>query len=131
MESGKELVRQYIRSYEAGSPDSVKAFLHHSHRYYPPGGGKPMGLEERMRDEAFFFSAFTDIEATIDDQVEENSKVASRITMKCTHTGDYQGIPATNRRIAITYMDFALIQDGLIIEEWAEFDLLGIFNQLK
>ena len=131
MESGKELVRQYIRSYEAGSPDSVKAFLHHSHRYYPPGGGKPMGLEERMRDEAFFFSAFTDIRTTVEDLIAEDSKVASRITMKCTHTGDYQGILATGRRIVITYMDFALIRDGNILEEWAEFDLLSIFNQLK
>ena len=90
-----------------------------------------MGLEERMRDEAFFFLAFSDIEATVEDQVSENNKVASRITMKCTHTGDYQGIPATGKRISITYLDIACLRDGKIIEEWAEFDLLSIFNQLK
>ena len=130
-DKSKELIRQYIRSYETCSLDSVKAFLHPSHVYYPPGGGKPMGLEERMGDEKFFFSAFTDIKATVDDLVAEGDKVAGRITMRCTHTGDYQGIPATGKRIAITYMDLACLKDGKIIEEWAEFDLLSIFNQLK
>ena len=131
MVSSKELVRRYIKSYETGNLAEVKAFLHPSHIYYPPGGGKPMNLGERMSDEAFFFKAFSDIEATVEDQVAEGDKVACRITMRCTQTGDYQGLPATNRRIAITYMDFLLLKEGKILKEWAEFDMLNILNQLK
>ncbi len=131
VKKNKELIRDYIKSYETGVLESVSKFLHPSHVYYPPGGGKPANLDERMEDERFFFSAFSDIKATVEDQVAEGDKVASRILMHCTHAGDYQGVKPTNKRIAITYMDIALIRDSLILEEWAEFDLLSILGQLK
>jgi len=131
MENIKELIQEYIQSYETGDLDNVKAFLHTSHIYHPPGGGKPMNLRERLDDEAFFFRAFSDIKTTVEDQVAESDKVANRISMHCTHTGDYQGIRPTNKRIAITYMSIALIKDGKILKEWAEFDMSSIFNQLQ
>ena len=131
LETNKELVRAYIKSYETRDLNSVAGFLHPSHLYHPPGGGNPGGLGERLEDERFFFSAFSAIEAAVEDQVAEGDRVASRISMRCTHTGDYQGIKPTQRRIAIAYMDIALLKDGKIFREWAEFDLLGILNQLK
>lgn len=131
MGHGKEVIQRYIKSYETGDPENVKAFLHPSHVYYPPGGGKPLDLSGRINDEVFFFRAFSDIKTEIHDQIAEGDKVASRIEMQCTHTGDYQGVRPTNKRIAITYMDFALLKDGRILEEWAEFDMLNILGQLQ
>lgn len=119
MENGKKLIRAYIKSYETGNLNNVAGFLHPSHTYYPPGGGKTMGLEERMEDERFFFSSFSDIKTNVEDQVAEGDKIASRISMHCTHTGDYQGIGPTNKRIVITYMDIALLKDGKIYKECA------------
>ncbi|HTX43637.1 MAG TPA: ester cyclase [Methanocella sp.] len=131
LENNKELIRAYIKSYETEDLENVAKFLHPSHVYYPPGGGKPLGLGERMADERFFFLAFSGIETTVEDQIAEGAGVASRISMRCAHTGDYQGIPPTNKRIAITYMSMALLRNGKILKEWAEFDLLNILNQLK
>ncbi len=131
MENNRKLIQAYIKSYETGDLKNVAKFLHPSHVYYPPGGGKPMNLKERMEDERFFFSAFSDIKTIAENQIVEGDEIASRISMHCTHTGDYQGIPPTNKRIAITYMSIALIKDGRIFREWAEFDILSILNQLK
>jgi predicted ester cyclase len=131
MDNGKKLIRAYIKSYETGDLNNVARFLHPSHAYYPPGGGMPTGLKERMEDERFFFSAFSYIKTNVEDQVAEGDKVASHISMHCTHTGDYQGIPPTNKRIAITYTSIAHLMDGKIFKEWAEFDLMSILDQLK
>ncbi len=131
MENNRKLIQDYIKSYETGDLKNVAKFLHPSHVYYPPGGEKPMNLKERMEDERFFFSAFSDIKTIVEDQVADGDKVASRISMHCTHTGDYQGIPPTNKRVAITYMSFSLLKDGKIFKERAEFDILRILNQLK
>ncbi len=90
-----------------------------------------MSRDERIEDEAFFFSAFSKIKTTVEDMVAEGDKVACRIRMDCTHTGDYQGIPVTNKRVAIRYMEILLLRNGKIVKEWAEFDLLGILNQLR
>ncbi|HMK47705.1 MAG TPA: ester cyclase [Methanocella sp.] len=130
MTSSKELIQQYIKSYETGNPENINAFLHLSHMYYPPGGGKPSNLEGRIRSEQLFFKAFSNIQTTVEDQIAESDKVASRISMHCTHTGEYHGIPPTNKHIIITYTDITMIQDNKIIKEWAEFDMLNLLNQL-
>jgi predicted ester cyclase len=54
-----------------------------------------MNFDERKRDETVFFKAFSNIRAIVEDQIAEGDKVANRITMHCTQTGEYQGIPAT------------------------------------
>jgi predicted ester cyclase len=90
-----------------------------------------MNFDERKRDEMMFFSAFSNIQAVVEDQIAERDKVASRITMYCTHTGMYQGIPATGKRIAITHIDIALMKAGKIVEEWVEFDMTNILQQIR
>ena len=90
-----------------------------------------MKRQERIQDEVFFFSAFSEIKTDIKDKIIQGDKIACRISMRCRQTGDYQGIPATNKRITISYMEILSIKNGKIIEEWAEFDMLSILNQLK
>ena len=131
MQESENIVNQYIKAYEKGNPESINIFLDSKYTYYPPGGGKSMNREERIRDEKFFFSAFSEIKTEINDKVNQGNKIACRITMRCRHTGEYQGIKPTNKQIIITYMEIILTRNGKIIEEWAEFDLLAILNQLK
>ncbi len=78
-----------------------------------------------------FLKAFSNIEAVVEDQIAENDKVANRITMYCTHTGEYQGVPATGKRIAISYMDIVLFKAGKIVEEWVEYDTANILRQIR
>jgi len=129
--AAKEAVRRYLESYNTQQLSAVMAFVHPDHRYNPPGGGQAMNRDEREADERFFFSAFSDIESVVEEQIAEGDRVASRITMRCTQTGSYQGLPATGRRITIAFIDFARVRDGKILEEWAEFDMMGILRQLK
>ena len=90
-----------------------------------------MNRDERIRDEKFFFSAFSEIKTIITNKVIQGNKIACHVVMKCRQTGEYQGIPATNKQITISYMEILVIKNGKIVEEWAEFDLLSILNQLK
>lgn len=131
MQSLETICREYIASYETGQQDKIAAFLHPAHMYYPPGGGKPMTREERIADEQFFFSAFTGIKAAVADIVIQNDKAAVRIIMTCTHTGEFHGAAATGRRITIPYLELMTFEDGLIKDEWAEFDMSAIISQLQ
>ena len=131
MQSLETICRDYIASYETGQQDKIAAFLHPAHMYYPPGGSSPMTKEERIADEHFFFSAFTDIKAAVADIVIQNDKAAVRIIMTCTHTGDFHGVAATGRRITIPYLELMTFEEGLIKDEWAEFDMSAIIAQLQ
>ncbi|MFA6856903.1 MAG: ester cyclase [Treponema sp.] len=131
MQTVETVCRAYIASYETGQQDKIAAFLHPAHMYYPPGGCSPMTREERIADEHFFFSAFTNIKAEIADMVIQENKAAVRIIMACTHTGEFHGVAATGRRITIPYMELIRFEDGMIKDEWAEFDMSTIISQLQ
>ncbi len=48
-----------------------------------------------------------------------------------THTGPYLGIEATGKSVGMDVMDFYHFdEDGLIIENWLPFDILGMASQL-
>ena len=67
----------------------------------------------------------------LEDQIAEGDKVASRVTMNCTHTSEYQGISATGKRVKIPYIDIARIKGEKIVEEWVEFDMMNILRQIR
>ncbi len=126
----KAVVRGYFEAYNTQRPEAVMAFVHPDHIYHPPGVAEPMDRRGRQRDEAPFFAAFKDIESVVEDQIAEGDRVATRVTMRCTHDGTYGGIAATGRRVTIPFIDFSVVRDGKILEEWAEFDLRGLLEQL-
>lgn len=131
MESNKEIVCSYLMSYESGNQEKVIEFLHPLHSYYAPGSLEPVNLNDRIAGEAFFFSAFSDIKVNIEVMLSEGDKVASRISMDCLHSGVYQGINGTGRRITIIYISIVQISEEKIIREWAEFAMQGILNQIR
>jgi non-heme chloroperoxidase len=75
--------------------------------------------------------AFSDIENTTEDMIGEDDKVVTRWTLHATHTGDFRGVPATNKRITITGIGiFRFSEDGKVIESWDSLDQLGMLRQL-
>ena len=66
----------------------------------------------------------------LEDMIAEGDKVAVRFTLRGTHGGDLMGIPPTGKPVAVTGIDINRIADGKIAERWANFDALGLMQQL-
>jgi len=130
LELNKMVVRRYLEAYDTGNINAVMEFVDSNHIHHP-GGGESLNFDARKRDDLVFFSAFSNIKTIVEDQIAEGDKVASRITMYCTHTGEYQGIPATGKRIAITFIDISVVKAGKIVEEWVGFDMMNILKQIS
>jgi predicted ester cyclase len=129
-ELNKALVRGYFEAYDTGDIEAIMEYIDPAHVHHP-GAKEPLNSGARKRDDTVFLSAFSDIRTIVEDQIAEGDKVATRITMYCTHTGEYQGIPATGKRIVITFIDIALIKARKIVEEWVEFDMMNILRQIS
>lgn len=54
----------------------------------------------------------------------------SRITGTGVHTGEFLGIPPTGRRVSMSGIAIHRVQDGRIVEHWAQIDALGLLQQL-
>lgn len=78
------------------------------------------GLSQSFSDQAMAFHA----------TVAEDDKVAVAWTNDMTHTADYQGIPATGKRITASGNWIRQIRDGKVVREWDTTDIFGLVNQL-
>jgi steroid delta-isomerase-like uncharacterized protein len=130
-ERNKSIAHSYFKAYETDDIEAVMKFIAPNYVLHPGGNGEPMNSDERERDEMIFFSAFSNIKTVVEDQIAEGEKVASRIMMRCTHSGKYSGVPATGKRIVIPYIDILHIEAGKIVEEWVEFDTMSIVKQIS
>jgi steroid delta-isomerase-like uncharacterized protein len=77
-----------------------------------------------------FLSAFPDSQVTIDEMIAEGDRVATKKTFTGTHTGAGIGIPPTDKRVTIQYVDILRLRDGRIIEHWLSMDQLSFMQQL-
>jgi len=50
--------------------------------------------------------------------------------MRGTHQGEFQGIPATGNKVEISGIIISRIENGKIVEEREDWDLLGFMQQL-
>jgi len=75
--------------------------------------------------------AFPDLEAQVDDLVASGDRVAVRVSFRGTHSGDFQGMPASGRSIHYVSHEFYRVEDGVIVEEWICSDMASLFRQLS
>ena len=74
---------------------------------------------------------FPDLEVRVDDLVAGDDEVAVRLTLRGTHRGEFQGIPATGRTITYVSHEFYRVADGAVAEEWICSDMASLFGQLS
>jgi steroid delta-isomerase-like uncharacterized protein len=75
-------------------------------------------------------SAFRDLNFTLEDQVAEGDKVVTRWNATGIHQGEFAGVPATGKPIAITAINIHRVVEGQIQEGWLNWDALGLLQQL-
>lgn len=95
-----------------------------------PGSPVPLGRETLKGLIDAFYSALPDLRHTFEDQIAEGDKVASRVTFRGTHRGEFQGILPTDREVTFSAIFIDRYSEGKIVEHWANFDALGMLQQL-
>jgi steroid delta-isomerase-like uncharacterized protein len=92
----------------------------------------PNSESDNLRSEVEYVrSAIPDLTYTVDDQIVEGDKVVTRYTVSGTHQGEFFGVPGSGRRIEMTGINIdRLDENGKLVEEWPEYDLLGATQQM-
>jgi steroid delta-isomerase-like uncharacterized protein len=88
------------------------------------------GQDGVAQEIAGYRSAFPDLQVTVEDQLAEGDRVATRWTTRGTHQGELSGIEPTGNRIEITGTTIHRFTDGKIQEAWWNWNALGMMQQL-
>ena len=92
--------------------------------------GAPRSPELVKREAQAWLVAFPDLRFDLEQMIADEDQVVSRYTLKGTHTGTWNGIPATNKKISVPMMTIHRIRDGKIVEDWVMVGVLILFQQL-
>jgi len=126
----KALVRRWYDTHQPGRVAEAEAMCSEDFRGHMAGMPEPIDRNQFKQMAAMFFTAFSEIEQTVDDQLAEGDKVASRGNWRARHTGEFQGILATDRLVTMRWMGVDRIADSKIAEHWAYLDMLSVLRQI-
>ena len=113
-EENKAIVR---RNYETADKNDLTTFseqLAPDIAVHLPGMPGPLNREALIQMMNAMFSGLTQRQHVFEDQIAEGDKVATRVTIHAVHTGEFQGMPATGKQIAVRQMAIHRIQNGKI-----------------
>lgn len=88
------------------------------------------GLEGYKQFVRYYLTAFPDSHFTVEDEISEGQMVVTRWTVNGTHTGNLGAIPATGRKVSVTGISCARVENGKVAEAWSNWDTLGMMQQL-
>ena len=131
-EQNKAIVTRINKEYiEGGNVDTVYEifapdFINQS---APPGS--PQGPEAII----YFFDqilrpSFSGLKVEIHDQIAEGDKVTTRKSFYGTHTGEFFGVPATNKKVVMEVIDIIRLRDGKFVEHWGILDMHALMAQI-
>lgn len=128
-ETNKQIARSFLKSADdvdfetwrsIASPELVAS----------ANGGEVMNLEQFEGMVRGIIGAFSNGRHIIESQVAEGDRVATRLTWTALHTGEFNGVPASNRPVSIAGDAFDRIEDGRLVEHHGQFDVMGLMVQI-
>ena len=133
-EENKEKMRRFLEeAFGEGKTEVVDELLHSDFVCYDPNSetGEIRGADTIKGEIEYFHSAVPDLSWRVEEQIVEGDTVVSRWKASGTHQGEFFGVPATGKRIEMTGINIDRFDEsGKLVEEWPEYDLLGVMKQI-
>lgn len=130
-DAGRAFLERYLAEvWGARDPEAVRRFAAPGFRRHRAPTLDPLDLDAQVARLRGFAGAFPDITIALEDLVVAGDRIAFRSTMRGTHRGEFLGIAATGRPIAVTLVDIMRVEDGRIAEQWGGPDLADLRRQL-
>ncbi|MCL7455379.1 MAG: ester cyclase, partial [Anaerolineae bacterium] len=119
------------KAFETNDVNRLKDLLVPDLVAYSHGAPGPQNRDTHLQGIAMWNAAFDGTEFTIEDQIAEGDRVATRTTLSAVHSkGDWQGVPPTGKELEVSGISVERIRDGKIAERRVAGDWLGIMQQL-
>jgi len=133
-EENKEKTRRLMEeAFGQGNLQIVEEVLDPDFVCYDPNSeaGEVRGANNIKQEIEYFRQAIPDLTYTVVDQVAEGDKVVTRYMASGTHQDEFFGVAPTGNRIEMSGIQIDRFdENGKIVEEWPEYDLLGAMRQM-
>ena len=132
-EQNKATVIRFNKEFiEKGNREIFKELVSNDLVNHCAPAGVPNGPESMVYFiEELLKKGFPDLTVEILDQVAEGDKITTRKVFKATHTGQFMGIPASNKKVTIEVIDIVRLKDNKYVEHWGFSNLADIITEIS
>ena len=132
VERNKAVSRRWIEVFNARDDAAEADVRAPDYVAYAPVSLEPTPLDSEAwtRFLSGFVEGFPDLQLTVEDAVGEGDLVAQRIHFEGTHTGEFQGLPPTHRKVTFSGLELNRFVDGRVVEHWFQLDSLTLLQEL-
>ena len=125
--ANRRFYEEVINQKQLSILDEIAGQDYSSHNFPP---GLPPGREGLKVFVSVFHAAFPDGQLSVDQMIAEGETVATRLTFRGTHTGEFMGIPPTGKHVSVPALDMARFANGKLVEHWGGPDQMSLLQQL-
>jgi predicted ester cyclase len=129
-EQNQQAVRRFFQAIATGDASAVNQVLDPKYTGHDLMLHDVHGFEGGQTIVHTYHDGLSDSQVTFDDIFSSDDKVVCRFTFTATQTGMYLGIPPTNKKATVTGIGIFRCSNGKILENWVNFDALGLLQQL-
>jgi steroid delta-isomerase-like uncharacterized protein len=130
-EQNKDLIRNYLKEMDNQNFEIFnEVYAPDAKIYYPSNSSEPMPIELSIPMAKSFYKGFPDFSHGIEELISVGDKVILRSIDRGTHQGEFNGIPATGKKIEMGVLAIFYFKEGKIVEVREEFDMMGLMQQL-
>jgi predicted ester cyclase len=131
MADAKLIVKRLFEEPWKGNLDVIDEYVAPGYVGHDPAEPEPIrGPAGARANIEKYIAGFPGGAITVDDQIAEGDKVATRWTGRGTHTGELAGIPPTGKEATVSGLTISRLEGGQVVEEWTTWDTMGMLVQL-
>ncbi len=125
------LVDLQLELWNTGNPELLtQVYCESSERFDPNNAEPARGPQQIAKYIAEIRTAFPDFRIAFDETINEGDQFVYCWSCTGTHRGDFQGIPATGKKVQMTGVTLERISGGRVVQERVYFDRLSLLQQI-
>ncbi|MFG2821345.1 ester cyclase [Kitasatospora sp. NPDC048365] len=126
----KELAMRFFAV--ANGPDDVMidSFVAADYHDHDPGAPMQSQSREDLKRQMEMWRGAFDFTMNVEDMMAEGDQVCCRWSLRGKHTGEFMGLPATDKVVEVTGTTMMRFKDGMLAESWWQWDNAGMLRQL-
>jgi len=110
--------------------DALDELLSDDFMEHIPAPGQKTDRQGAKTFIAHMLQAFPDLDFEIESQIADGDSIAVVGNMTGTHSGEFLGVPPSNRKVNVMVMDAARVSDGKFTDHWGLIDVPTLMAQV-
>jgi steroid delta-isomerase-like uncharacterized protein len=127
----KQIARRFAETFATGDTAVLAQVVAEDVVDDNPRPGQRRGRQAVVDAVTAFAHGLTDRTVVVEQEIAEGDLVAQYGTLCGIHTGDLFGLPATNQRVTLAWIDIHKIANEQIVESWHLEDIAGLLAQMR